>query len=131
MARKLILLVALTICTAPGWAQSSPAQTPHAGARNQTGMGAAKSTAPGGMHGMCGMGMSQQDMQHMQANLNHMHALLNSMRANMSSMDARNQPAMLSNIEMWQLMLDHMDGMVKQMQGMGAKAPESHAPESH
>jgi hypothetical protein len=74
-------------------------------------------------------------MQKMQADLNRMHALLNSMRGSATSMDPRDQPAMLSNIEMWQMMLDHMDQMLKHMQsmqqGMGMMDSGKPGPHAH
>lgn len=116
MKAGITLLLAAAIWTSSAWAQSSTPQTPPAGAQAQTGAGTAKGAPRSGpMAGMQGRGM---DIQKMQADLNRMHALLNSMRGSVTSMDPRDQPAMLSNIELWQLMLDHMDQMVKHMQSM-------------
>jgi hypothetical protein len=120
---KTLCVLFLFAATCAASAQTSTPQTPPPSAQGQTGAGTAQGTAPRGrMGGMRGMGMNQQHLQQMQADLNHMHALLNSMRANLSSMSPKDQPAMQSNVEMWQIMVNHMDSMmqhVQMMQGMG------------
>jgi hypothetical protein len=96
--------------TALAWAQNPPASSSTA---------PAQTPSSGQGHDMAGMQqMHQQEMQDIQATLQKMHALLNSMRAAYSGMETRDQPAMQANIEMWQLMVDHMDKMVQRMQSM-------------
>ncbi len=124
------LAAALLLCAATLWAQSTAPQTPPATAQGETGAGSAKSTqaqpAPRAGKGMAGMqGMQQMHQQHMQeakATLERMHALLNSMRSSYTSMNPKDQPAMQANIEMWQLMLSHLDQMVQHMESMGPGA---------
>jgi hypothetical protein len=111
--------VAVMIAITAGlvWAQSTTPQTPPS---TQGGSAAGQTqpeARPGGRMGGS-QEMHGQEMQEIQASLARMHALLNSMRAGYSTMDTKDQPAMQANIEMWQMMLDHMDRMVQHMQSM-------------
>jgi hypothetical protein len=127
VVKHLAVMIALTAGLV--WAQSTTSQTPPPSAQGESAAGSTKSTQtqPGARPGRP-MGQSQdmhhQQMQDIQASLAKMHALLNSMRAGYATMNTKDQPAMQANIEMWQLMLDHMDRMMQHMQsmegGMGA-----------
>jgi hypothetical protein len=70
----------------------------------------------GGMHGMSAM--HQQHQKEMQANLDKMHALLNDMRTKAASLNQKDRAPMMDNVQMWQMMLDHLDSMMKHMQEM-------------
>lgn len=130
MKLRSLAVAAIVMFAACVWAQS----TPPADAQGQTGAGATKSTqkTPGtgkGPAGAQGMGaMHAQHMQQMQADIAKMQSLLNSMRTNVSSMDPKDQPAMMNNIELWQMMVDHMNEMVKHMGSMGGPGMMHGAP---
>ena len=64
--------------------------------------------------------MHQQHMQEMKAQLEKMHATLDEMKANLAKMKdpAARQQAQL-NVDLWQDMVGHLDGMVKMMSDGG------------
>ncbi|MFB3814618.1 MAG: hypothetical protein ACE14L_10945 [Terriglobales bacterium] len=125
--RKLMLTVILLAATA--LTQSTTPQTPPPGSQGQT--GADPSTSTQHEHGQPATGTSRSAMrmQHMQqarADLERMKALLSQMRATYGSMDPKNQPAMQANIELWQLMINHMDQMISHMEQMGGMGTMGH-----
>lgn len=131
-ARRLILAVVVVVASLV-WAQSAPPQTPPAGAPGQSGAGTAGSAQkqPGTHAGKGMAGMHEHYMQEMKANLDKMHALLDQMKASVAGMDPKDQSATQANIQMWQMMLDHLDAMTQHMEsmqgmGMGSMHDEMH-----
>ena len=120
MSVRNFAIVAVLMFATWMFGQSTP-QTPPPGAQGQSGAGATTSTqAKPGTHAGMGMGaMHAQHMQEMQKNVAQMESLLNNMRANLASMDPKDQPAMRNNIELWQMMIDHMKQMAQHMESMG------------
>ncbi len=70
----------------------------------------------GGMNGMAAM--HQQHMQEMQTLLTRMSGMLSQMRANVAVMNPKDQPAMNTDIQLWQLVIDHMQDEMQHMQSM-------------
>jgi Class III cytochrome C family len=120
MKTRSMFFSVFVVFTSMVWAQYTLAQAPSADvhshsatdtakpAQEQPGMPADKSTA----------GMREQHMQEMKANLDKMHALLEKMKTSVAGMDPKDQPAMQANIQMWQMMIDHLDAMTQHMQSM-------------
>lgn len=91
------------------WGQAAaPAQAPS----SQT--PAAPPTPP--MHHDMGPGMHQEQMHEMKAHVEKMHATLDQMKANLAKVKdpAAKQQAQL-DVDLWEGMVQHMDGMVKMM----------------
>ncbi|HET7440758.1 MAG TPA: hypothetical protein VFJ47_05595 [Terriglobales bacterium] len=100
--------VAVLLCACL-WAQAAaPAQAPSSQAP-------AAAPAPPMHHGM-GPGMHPEHMQEMKAQLAKMHMTLDQMKLNLAKVKdpAAKQQAQL-DIDLWQGMVQHLDGMVKMM----------------
>ncbi len=120
MRARHFIVIAAMIWAMMAWAQSTTPQTPPAESQAQSGAGAAQSTQtqPGMRAGKGMAGMHEQHMQQMKANMTRMQALLAQMRSAYANMDAKDKPAMQANIEMWQMMVDHMNQMAQHMEQM-------------
>jgi len=105
-----LFLVLFNVCL---WAQAS------APAQSQIPQPPDAQSAPP-MHHPMGHDMHQQHMQEMKAQLEKMHATLDQMKANLAKMKdpAAKQQAQL-NVDLWQDMVGHLDGMVKMMSDGG------------
>jgi hypothetical protein len=110
LAMPSLFLVLLNVCL---WAQAA------APAQSQTPQPPDAQSAPP-MHHPMGHDMHQQHMQEMKAQLEKMHATLDQMKANLAKLKdpAAKQQAQL-NVDLWQGMVGHLDGMVKMMSDGG------------
>lgn len=116
MIRKLIVAVALM--AVPLFAQDTTQQNPSPG------------TAPGGMpqhHHMSGMqsggdmhAMHEKHMQEMKQNIAKMKALLQDMKTNAAGLSGKEKATMDANVQLWQMMIDHMEQMMGHMDMMGS-----------
>ena len=116
MIRKLIVAVALMSVAL--FAQDSTQQNPSPG------------TTPGGMpqhhHKSAGMqssdmrAMHEKHMQEMKQNLDKMKALLQDMKTNAAGLNGKEKAAMDANVQLWQMMIDHMEQMMNNMSMMGS-----------
>ncbi len=115
MIRKLI--VAMILMALPLFAQNTTQQNPSPG------------TTPGGMaqhhHRSAGMqasgdmqAMHEQHMQQMKQSVAKMKALLQDMKANAAGLSGKEKATMDANIQLWQMMIDHMDQMMNNMSMM-------------
>src|SRR5512147_2689734 len=115
-----VFLAMVVVFASLAWAQNPPSRAPGADVHSHSAAGTATPAQkqPGipADEGMAGM--REQHMQEMKANLDKMHALLEQMKASVADMDPKDQPAMQANIQMWQMMVDHLDAMTKHMQSM-------------
>ena len=113
MNRKTLLLTVLLTLASVAWAQteSAPAQTPPAkGGHDQMGM----------EHHHEMMEMHKQHMEAMKADLDKMKASLDQMKANVAKIsDATEKARWQANVDMWTVMVGHMEQMMKQMDAMG------------
>ncbi len=114
------VLLAMVVVLSLARAQNTPPQAPRADVHSHSAASTAKPPQKQpGMPTDKGMaGMREQHMQEMKANLDKMHALLEQMKASVAGMDPKDQPAMQANIQMWQIMVDHLDTMTQHMQSM-------------
>jgi hypothetical protein len=105
-----LFLVLLNVCL---WAQAAPPAQPQSPQPPD-----ARSAPP--THHPMGHDIHQQHMQEMKAQLEKMHATLDQMKANLIKMKdpAAKQQAQL-NVDLWQGMVGHLDGMVKMMSDGG------------
>ena len=105
-----LFLVLFNVCL---WAQAS------APAQSQIPQPPDAQSAPP-MHHPMGHDMHQQHMQEMKAQLEKMHANLDQMKTNLVKIKdpAARQQAQL-NVDLWQDMVGHLDGMVKMMSDGG------------
>ncbi len=116
MIRELIVAVALMAI--PLFAQDTTQQNPSPG------------TTPGGMaehhHKSAGMqsgdmhAMHEKHMQEMKQNIAKMKALLQDMKANAAGLSGKEKAAMDANVQLWQMMIDHMEQMMNNMSMMGS-----------
>jgi class III cytochrome C family protein len=120
MKARSMLFPAMVVFASMVWAQTTPAQAPSADIHSHSAAGTAKpAEKQPGMPADQGMaGMREQHMQEMKANLAKMHALLDQMKTSAAGMDPKDQQAMQVNIQMWQMMIDHLDAMAQHMQSM-------------
>ncbi|HET7205831.1 MAG TPA: hypothetical protein VFI95_04545 [Terriglobales bacterium] len=116
------LVFALTIFTQASWAQqtSEDAQA-----------GSAQATAPGtrasqrAQHREQMQAMCKQHMDAMKAQVDKLHASLDQMKSNVTNISNADEKARWqANVDMWQILVDHHDQMLKHMQdaqasGMG------------
>ncbi len=129
MIRKLILTVVLMAL--PVFAQNTTQQNPSPG------------TTPGGMaehhHKSAGMqssggmqAMHEKQMQEMKQNIDKMKALLQDMKTNVAGLSGKEKAAMDANVQLWQMMIDHMEQMMNNMSMMesmhGGMMQHQHGP---
>ena len=115
MRLSTLMLAAVLMSAITLNAQNAAPQTPPQS--GNSGMPESKCTC--GMKGMGGMyGMHQQHMKEMQADLDKMHALLKDMQAKAESLSPKDKAAMMDNVQMWQMVVDRFDHMMKHMQEM-------------
>lgn len=120
MKARLIVVMVL-VCGTMLWAQSTTPKTPPANTQTETGAGTAKSTqkTPSQRAGKSNwQAMHAQRLQEFKADLQKMQSLLDEMKSSVANMDAKDQPAMQANVQMWQMMVDHFSGMVQHMSEM-------------
>ncbi len=117
MVRKLI--VVMVLMALPLFAQESTQQNPSPG------------TTPGAMpqhhHKSAGMqssgdmhAMHEKHMQEMKQNIAKMKALLQEMKTNAAGLSGKEKAAMDANVQLWQMMIDHMEEMMNNMSMMGS-----------
>ncbi len=116
------LVLAVMISAALVWAQSAPPQTPPAGGKAQTAAGAASARRP--------VETPPQRMRNLQQQLQQMRVLLAKMRAEAAAVpDATGKQLAQDNIEMWEMMLNHLqDEMLSAMQPPAAQPRPSAIP---
>ncbi|HYG99509.1 MAG TPA: hypothetical protein VD837_10295 [Terriglobales bacterium] len=117
------LLAVFLIGTSLGWAQSSASQTPATGGQSGSSAGTQTSGAPrssmrGTEAGQDRKGMHAQHMQAMQNDLAKMRSLLDQMKSNVAGMNAKDRAAMQPNVQLWQMLIDHMGQMTQHMSAM-------------
>jgi hypothetical protein len=126
--RIALFVVALTIPLLLFAQSTTPA--PEANPQTQTGPGSA--VPPGSMHhpGMQGAqgnanmrAMHEKHMQEMEQNLAKMKTLLEQMKSNAADLKGKDKAAMDANVQLWQMMIDHMEQMMKHMSSMGMMGP--------
>ncbi len=116
MIRRLLVVMVLTAI--PLFAQSTTQQNPSPG------------TTPGGMpqhhHKSAGMqssgdmqAMHEKHMQQMKQSVAKMKALLQDMKTNAAGLSGKEKATMDANVQLWQMMIDHMEGMMGHMSMMG------------
>ncbi len=107
--RSLLLAGAVAIATLAS-AQSTTPQPPPASADKS-------SAQPGAMRqGQDGMGaMHGQHTQDMKQSIARMKALLDLMKANAAGLSGKEKAAMDANVQLWQMMIDHMEEMANHM----------------
>lgn len=111
-------LLALTLSTATLFAQTTTPQAPPPGAPAQTGAGAAPSQVPPRRQKM--QQMQEQHMQKMQQQLQQFRTLLDKMKADAAKLqDPAGKQVAQDNIDLWQALYDHMEGMQQMMQQHG------------
>lgn len=73
--------------------------------------------------------MHAQMMEQMKQNLQKMKSLLQEMKTNAAGLTGKEKAAMDANVQLWQMMIDHMDQMVNQMSSMhgGMKGGMDHS----
>jgi TolA-binding protein len=126
MKAGILILAASLLMASIAAAQNAP-QTPPPGNQTGSGSGSADSTMkPGTVHsqrhessGEHAGGMQAQHMQEMRQGVAKMQALLDQMKANVAGMTGKDKAAMQANVELWQMMIDHMKQMSEHMSGMG------------
>lgn len=124
-----IFLLALTLCAATLLAQTTPPQTPPPSTQGQT--GAAPTQAPRRQQMQQ---MHQQHMQEMQQQLDRFRTLLDKLKADSAKIeDAAGKQLAQDNVDLWQALYDHMQGMAQMMQheGMGMMGPGGRRPPRH
>jgi TolA-binding protein len=114
MKLRSIALAALLGCSSLVLAQGTTPQTPPAGTDTQSSAGSAQSTAPGTRGAM-----HAQHMAAFKQQVTKMQALLDQMKSNVGSMSGASKTAMEANVQLWQMMIDHMNQMADQMSMMG------------
>jgi hypothetical protein len=76
----------------------------------------------------------QQHMQSMQKDLAKMRSLLDQMKTNTAAFTGKEKAAMEANVQLWQMMVDHMSQMAEHMQSMqghGAMGMSGHSGMHH
>jgi len=112
-----LVLTAVLVTAVAGWSQSQPAQTPPQGAQQQSGAGMQKPMGSGMAKGQM-KGMQAQHMQEMKESLAKMRTLLDQMKANAAGMSGKDKAAMEDNVQLWEMMLQHMEQMQQHMSAM-------------
>lgn len=102
MSPRKILLAVVMSAVSLTWAQSTAPRPPQRGTE-------------GSSENRMDM---QQHMQSMQKDLVKMRSLLDQMKANTASLTGKEKAAMEANVQLWQMMVDHMSQMVEHMQSM-------------
>jgi hypothetical protein len=126
--RITLLVVALTVPLLIS-AQSTPQQP---GPPPQTQGGPGSPMQPGTMQhpGMGGpqgndnmRAMHEKQIREMKQNIAKMKTLLEQMKTNAAGLTGKDKAAMDANVQLWQMMIDHMDQMVNHMSSMGMMGP--------
>ncbi len=112
-------LLILMICLAT-WAQAAPSSRSSTGAKVGNGQAGTSSGAAGQraqrseqMQAMC-----KEHIEAMKTDVQKMHSALDKMKGNVAAVSNSDEKARWeSNIEMWQIVVDHHDQMLKYMQG--------------
>lgn len=132
------LLLAVVMSLAPlAWTQSTTPQTPPPGAQTGSSAGSQSSTAPRppqrGMEGSSEDRMRmQQHMQAMQNDLAKMRSLLEQMKSSAAGLSGNEKTAMEANVQLWQMMIDHMSQMAEHMSSMqGGMGMSGHSGMKH
>jgi TolA-binding protein len=103
-----LILAACLLMTSVAWGQSAAPQTPPAQPPQRGMEGSSEDQHR----------MHQHHMQAMGENIARMQALLDQMKSNVEGMTGKDKAAMQANVELWQMMIDHMKQMSQHMQGM-------------
>ena len=131
MSRKVSLAITMFLAASSAWAQSpAPAPTPAATgpiiapdadttarvtsrfAQNRAARVAEAQAAP------------RERVQEMESTLNGMHALLKEMQASKASSRSKD-PVAKANLQMWELLVDHLDKELHQLEALGKAAAEA------
>jgi hypothetical protein len=78
-----------------------------------------KSGAVHGQHHGTAHAQHMQGMQDMSQSVAKMQTLLDQMKTNVAGMSGKQKAAMQANVDLWQMMIDHMKQMSEHMSGMG------------
>ncbi len=116
------MFVAAVVFSAPMlYAQSTPPQTPPAGAQAQTGAGTAAAQRPGLT--------PPQRLRNMQQQLQQMRAVLARMRTEVAGLqDPKDKQLAQDNVEMWEMMLNHMQDEMTAALHRQMGMPTEHGP---
>jgi TolA-binding protein len=122
------VIAGLLLTGAMCFAQTTTPQTPPPGAQGQTGAGATQGATPARPRrgGMDMQGMQQMHQQHLQEakeQLAKMHQLLDQLKSNVNNMDQKERAYAQANVDLWQMMVSHLDMMVQHMSEMPAGGP--------
>lgn len=121
-----VLAIPLLLC-----AQNTTPEPP-ASAQAQTGSGSAQGTTKSGTmhHEMKGEqggadmhAMHEQHMQEMKQSIAKMKTLLEQMKTNAAGLSGKDKAAMDANVQLWQMMIGHMEEMMSHMSSMGMMGP--------
>jgi hypothetical protein len=117
-ARNCLLIVALAfpllLC-----AQNTTPETP-ATPQTQTQSGTMHRGMKNSQGGADMRAMHEQHMQEMKQNIAKMKTLLEQMKTNAAGLSGKDKAAMDANVQLWQMMIDHMDQMMNHMGMMGS-----------
>lgn len=125
MQRHRLVIVGVLGAALTAWSQGAQ-QAPPTGTQSSTGAGAEKSTMGPGMHEGAAHGMKSgaqgqmhaQHMQEVQQSIAKMRGLLEQMKSNAAGLSGKDKAAMDANVQLWQMMIDHMDQMAQHMSSM-------------
>lgn len=110
------MIVGLVLTAVPMWAQNT---APQAAKDAAPGTQAAQSAQAAPKPGAKMRAMHEKHMQEMKQSIAKMKTLLEEMKTNAAGMTGKDKAAWDANIQLWQMMIDHMDKMVNQMSSMG------------
>ena len=121
MKLKSLLLVLMFILTSLAWAQNAPSQAPPptsgTGSRDQM----------RSEHRQEMMEMHRQQMEAMRADVEKMKSSLDQMKANVAKIsDPAEKGRWQTNADMWEVLVGHMDQMLKHMESMGPGMMHEH-----
>jgi hypothetical protein len=118
-----VALVAALVWAGTMWAQSATPETAPASVPTAPNITASNQAPPAPVGQSMGSSMPSpemgrlQRMQEMQDTLGKMHLLLKDMQAKVASGNSESQSAMMDNVQMWQMILEHLDQNLAQARG--------------
>lgn len=115
--RNVLFVVALAIPLLLCAQDTSSA--PPAAPQTQTGSGTMHHQMSGAQGDANMQAMHEQHMQEMKQGIAKMKTLLEQMKTNAAGLSGKDKAAMDANVQLWQMMIDHMDEMMNHMGMMG------------